>query len=110
MSIFGGGGSGAVVPKDPVTIYEALVNRLGSPDSLVIDKGSTASSAADAAKSADVAIVVLAQTSHEGADRTSINLNINGANSGDDVVSAVGAAQPNTVVVTISPGPFLTNW
>jgi beta-glucosidase len=28
----------------------------------------------------------------------------------DDIVSAIGKAQPNTVVVTISPGPFLTNW
>jgi beta-glucosidase len=45
-----------------------------------------------------------------GTDRTSLNLNIDGASSGDDIVSAVGTAQPNTVVVTISPGPYLTNW
>jgi hypothetical protein len=45
-----------------------------------------------------------------GTDRTSLNLDIDGASSGDDIVSAVGMAQPNTVVVTISPGPYLTNW
>ena len=35
--VFGGGGSGAVVPKAPVSIYEALSARLGSVP-MVTDK------------------------------------------------------------------------
>ena len=40
-AMFGGGGSGAVVPKAPVSIYDALVKRLGSSVTLVTDQGKT---------------------------------------------------------------------
>ena len=51
-----------------------------------------------------VAVVVLAQSSHEGADRTSLYLNQ------DALVAQTAAANNNTVVVAISPGPFLSDW
>jgi beta-glucosidase len=53
---------------------------------------------------ADVAIVVIAQSSHENADRTDLNL------VQSSLVASIAAAQPNTIVVTVSPGPFLTPW
>lgn len=56
------------------------------------------------AGAAEVAIVVLAQTSHEGADRVNMTLDQS------DLVHAIAAANPKTIVVTISPGPFLTPW
>jgi beta-glucosidase len=52
----------------------------------------------------EVAIVVIGQTSHEGADRSTLSLDQS------DLVAAVAAAQRNTIVVAISPGPFLTPW
>jgi hypothetical protein len=52
----------------------------------------------------EVAIVVIGQTSHEGADRSTLSLDQS------DLVTSVAAAQRNTIVVAISPGPFLTPW
>ena len=57
-----------------------------------------------AAKQSLVTIVVLAQSSHENADRDNITL------AQSELVSTVAAVQPNTVVVTITPGPFLTDF
>lgn len=68
------------------------------------DNGNNLETAAAVAKAADVAIVVLAQTSSEGKDRTNMTL------PQSEVVSAVAAVQPNTIVITVSPGPFLTPW
>lgn len=187
--LFGGGGSGSVVPKAPVTVWDALNVALGgsvgepmcgkpTPDTdlfayagksakvaphnataagccatcvsnskwssftyhpggadcwchpanttvvhkqgyvsstcrssavpaaaLVYENGADETAAVSAAKAADVAIVVLAQTSHEGADR---DMNITLVQS--TLVAKIVAANQNVIVVTISPGPFLTPW
>ena len=71
---------------------------------LAYDSGSDPDRAVALAKAAEVAIVVIGQTSHEGADRTTLALDQS------DLVTAIAAAQPNTIVVAISPGPFLTPW
>jgi hypothetical protein len=116
---------------------------------LTYANGKDAAAAIAAAKAASVAIVVLAQTSHEGADRTTLTLGQSA------LVANVSAANPRTVrhcwllllhpslwhalnpfcksllhsrpyslppsilnprvlqwqvVLTISPGPFLTPW
>ena len=47
---------------------------------------------------------MIAQTSHEGQDRTTLALHQS------DLVASVAAMQPNTIVIAISPGPFLTPW
>lgn len=57
-----------------------------------------------AAAAADVAVVVLAQTSREGQDRTSLDL------VQSNLVAKIAEVQQRTIVVTISPGPFLTPW
>jgi len=194
--LYGGGGSGHVVPKSPVSIYDALVDVLGHPGPVppvtctVVDRntdyecgdgnsqrvkaanntveaccdacreggaqwvaftfkdtndnggcwchpgkgctkltknreaynsgtcgggiatggpvayddGTNIDSSTAIAKAADVAIVVLSQTSSEGHDRDNITLGQSA------IVSAIAAAQPNTIVITVSPGPFLTPW
>ena len=71
---------------------------------LAYDSGTDPDRAVALAKAAEVAIVVIGQTSHEGADRTTLALDQS------DLVTAIAAAQPNTIVVAISPGPFLTPW
>ena len=66
--------------------------------------GTNAAEAVAAAKAAKVAIVVVAQSSHEGIDRATLLLDQS------DLVTTVAAVQPNTIVIAISPGPFLTPW
>eukprot|EP00040_Diaphanoeca_grandis_P016729 m.86681 g.86681 ORF g.86681 m.86681 type:complete len:826 (-) comp25989_c0_seq1:109-2586(-) len=75
-----------------------------SPGPVVYDTAEDVNAAAAIAKEAEVAIVVIAQTSREGLDRVNMSLDQS------SVVSAIAAVQPNTIVVTISPGPFLTPW
>ena len=189
LPIFGGGGSGAVTPKAPVTIYAALAAKLGdgtgnSNQSCSVDdpdtdyfggkggsvevvavpatvsgccaacsshtgawktftfapgaacwchpaavtkvqgkpgfmsgscgnapspyvsyaNGNVVADAVAAAKQSEVTVVVLAQSSHENADRDNITL------AQSELVAAVAAVQPNVVVVTITPGPFLTQF
>eukprot|EP00937_MAST-01D_sp_MAST-1D-sp2_P002356 g2356.t1 len=74
---------------------------------VVYDDGSDAARASQAAAAADVAIVFVATTSHEGADRGSLSFD-GGA---DGLVAAVAAAAGNrTVVAAVAPGAFLTPW
>jgi beta-glucosidase len=71
---------------------------------LAYESGENVAAAVAAAKAAQVAVVVLAQSSHEGADRTTLALGQS------ELAAAVAAVQPKTVVVTVTPGPFLTPW
>lgn len=59
-----------------------------------------------AAHAADVAIVFAAEPSAEGMDRTSLAL----SGDQDDLIAAVAAANPRTVVVLHTPGPVLMPW
>jgi beta-glucosidase len=76
------------------------------PANVLYDDGSNLTSAAATAAAADIAIVVVATTSSEGTDRPNLDF----PNGQDDVVFAVAAAQPNTIVVCINPGAVLTPW
>lgn len=101
--IFGGGGSGAVVGKSPSTVLAALTSRLGV-DIVSYSDGTNATSAAALAAGSNVSIVVLAQSSSEGKDRATLKLDQS------DLVDLVAEAAKKTVVVAVSPGPFLTPW
>lgn len=68
--------------------------------------GSDPVAAAALAASVDVAVVVVATSSHEGADRTNLSLPL----WHDQLVEAVAAAQPKTVVVARCPGSCLMPW
>ena len=105
-AIFGGGGSGRVAPKHAVSILEGLRARLGDARvSFSSGSGSGGAAAAvAAAAAADVAIVVLAATSAEGKDRSNLTL------AQSELVAPVASANTRTVVVTVTPGPFLTHF
>lgn len=107
-SIFGGSGSGKVIPIASPSLWDALRERGGTcggaDGKCVYNDGKNADEAAKAAQSADIAIVVLSATSSEGKDRTTLELDQ------ESIVEKVAAANPNTIVVTITPGPFLTHW
>ncbi|MEC7097890.1 MAG: glycoside hydrolase family 3 C-terminal domain-containing protein, partial [Candidatus Thermoplasmatota archaeon] len=70
------------------------------------DVGTDTAHAAETAKTADVAVVLVATNSHEGADRDSLSF---GGNA-DDLVAAVAAANKRTVAVGVTPGAALTPW
>ena len=70
------------------------------------DDGSDPKRAAALAAKADVAIVFVATDSSEGSDRASLHFD-DGA---DDLIAAVAAAAPKTVVSAVSPGAALTPW
>src|SRR5439155_6392138 len=74
-----------------------------------VDEDSLISAAADAAAKADVALVVVGTNSvveSEGYDRTSLAL----PGRQDDLVRAVAAANPRTVVVVNAGSPVLLPW
>ncbi|WP_158839387.1 glycoside hydrolase family 3 C-terminal domain-containing protein [Saccharothrix deserti] len=62
--------------------------------------------AVDAARAADVAVVVVGDDSTEGADRPSIDLPGNQ----DELVAAITTANPDTVVVLETGGPVTMPW
>ena len=70
------------------------------------DSGVNATRAAALAAAADVAIVVVATSSGEGADRADLSLPA----WQDSLVAAVAAAQPATVAVARCPGACLMPW
>merc|ERR1712228_817536 len=68
--------------------------------------GSNVGDAVNKAKGADVAIVFMSTSSKEGGDRANLDF----PNDQTNVVNAVIAAQPNTIVVCFHPGAVLMPW
>jgi len=64
------------------------------------------STAAATAKAADLAIVFVASQSSEGSDRASLSL----PDGQDDLIAAIVAAQPNTIVIVHGPAPIVMPW
>ena len=111
-AIFGGTGSGSVVPSNPISPWDALT-AAGSPArkrgfSSFVDggDGSDLGKAAAAAAAAEVSLVMVGIKSGEGADRETLGL---GGNQ-DALVAAVCAKSPRCVVVVSSPGAVLLPW
>lgn len=73
---------------------------------IVYNDGSDITSAAAAAASANVAMVFASTTSHEGADRATLDLDGNA----NQLIPAIGQAQKNTVVALVNPGPITSEW
>lgn len=74
--------------------------------SVIYDNGSDLVAAAETAVSADIAIVFGYYTQGEGEDMPDLALD----NSGDALISAVAAANPNTVVILQTGGPVTMPW
>jgi beta-glucosidase len=102
--ITGGGGSGAVTPYYQSTVYAGIAHALaaaGAHTTVMYSDGSDVAEAVQLATQADVAIVVVAATSSEGSDRTTLDLQQAA------LAQAVAQAQSRTVVVAVSPGQFV---
>ena len=106
-----GGGSSQIDEFRVTTPQQALVDRLG-PDRVVFDDGSDRARAAELARTADVAVVVVGDRMSEGYDKTSLDLNADQSDRIDRnaLIEAVAAAQPRTVTVLQTGGPVLTPW
>jgi beta-glucosidase len=102
----GGGGSSHVIPYYSVSPVQGIKARAGSAVQVTSDPGTDTAQAAAKARAADVAVVVVGDTSREGMDRPSMSLPGNQ----DALISAVTAANPNTVVVLETGAPVTMPW
>jgi beta-glucosidase len=102
----GGGGSSHVNPLYTTTPLQAIVHRAGPGVAVTTSTGADATEAANVAKSADVAVVIVSDAEREGADRPNMSLTGNQ----DQLVQSVAAANPHTVVVVDSGAPVLMPW
>lgn len=100
-----GGGSGGVVPPYVVSPLQGLQAVLPRTTFIYLD-GKNASEAGEAASNADVAIVIVGERTSEGMDRVGLGL----PPGQDDMVRAVAAGQPKTVVVARCSGACLMPW
>jgi beta-glucosidase len=101
-----GGGSSYVTPPPVSTPLSAIAARAGAGVTVSSYSGSDPTQAAAAAAQAQVAIVFASYNESEGSDLTSIDL----PNNQDALISAVAAANPNTIVVLNTGGPVLMPW
>jgi beta-glucosidase len=101
----GGGGSSHVVPLYTVSPVDGLQQRAGSQVNVQLNDGSDISNAVALAKAADVAIVMVRDTETEGKDH---GLTLLGNQ--DDLVQAVAAANPHTIVVLKTGSAVLMPW
>lgn len=90
------------------TYHQGLVSGACAPyhgPNLTYASGDDIQAAVNLARSADVAIVVVATSSSEGGDRKDLSLG-----KWDAIAAAVTAAQPHTVVVVRAPGAATMPW
>ena len=103
----GAGSAGVNLPYN-VTPLAGITNRAGSGITVNYAQGDGASvsQAVALATSADVAIVCVGQQTSEGSDRSSLSL----PNGQDALISAVAAANSNTIVVVYLSSSVLMPW
>jgi beta-glucosidase len=101
----GGGGSSHVIPFYTVNPVPAIERRVGSQVSVLFDNGDNVSQAVSLARSADAAIVMVGDDEREGRDH-SIALDGNQ----DELVHAVAAVNPHTIVVLKTGSAVLMPW
>lgn len=102
----GGGGSSRVNPLYTVKPVDGIKSHVAPGTTVTYDSGSAIDQAAEAAREADVAVVMVGERSSEGRDRPNLSLPDNQ----DALVEAVAAANPHTVVVVKSGGAVLMPW
>src|SRR5829696_2859579 len=107
-----GGGSSNVTPFYTVTPKAGIEKRVGGAAQVTFNDGSSPSSAAAAARAADVAIVFASDSQTEFVDKPCLTLQCGNPSKGDQdgLIRAVAQANPNTVVVLQTGGPVLTPW
>ena len=112
-----GGGSSNIDPYEFTSVRDAVTARAAAAGAEVsYDDGSDPGRAADLADAADAAVVVVADTASEGADKSCLGLDCGAGPIGgveldrDALIEAVAAANPRTIVVLETAGPVLTPW
>ena len=101
-----GGGSAGVNSSGTVTPLQGITARAGSGTTVNYNDGSSDSSAASLAASSSVAVVFVGNDESEGSDLSSIDL----SSAENSLVSAVAAANPNTVVVLNTGSAVTMPW
>lgn len=101
----GGGGSSHVLPLYTVDPVPGIQGRVGDHVKVEFADGKDISQAVSLAKSADVAIVMVGDNEEEGKDHPIIL-----AKKQDQLVAAVAAANPRTVVVLKTGSAVLMPW
>ena len=102
-----GGGSAAVNSSGTVTPLQGITSRAASSGATVrYDSGSSTSSAASLAASSSVAVVFVSDFESEGSDLGGIDL----PSAENSLISAVAAANPNTVVVLNTGSAVTMPW
>ena len=107
-----GGGSSRIAPYSFTTPRAAIVARAGAGVDVRYDDGTDLARARSVARGADAAVVVVADTAGEGADKPCLALDC-GAQDGvrrDRLIDAVAAANRRTIVVLETAGPVLVPW
>jgi beta-glucosidase len=104
-AVTGGGGSSHVVPLYTITPVAGIQQRVGPAVNVAFADGSNILQAVELAKSADVAVVMVGDTETEGHDHP---LTLGGNQ--DQLVEAVAAANPHTVVVLKTGSAVLMPW
>jgi beta-glucosidase len=104
-AINGGGGSSHVVPLYTVDPLEGLRQRAGSSANVTLSDGADAAEAASLARGADVAVLMVGEVDTEGHDH---GLELDGAQ--NELISAVAAANPRTIVVLKTGSAILMPW
>jgi beta-glucosidase len=120
---YGGGGSSHVPAAGsvPVVSPQQGITQRGAAngDTVVYADGTVIADAVAAAKASDVAIVYANDAETEGTDRPDLGLNYGACGgfscaqvpvSQDQLIGAVAAANPNTVVVLNTGGPVRMPW
>jgi beta-glucosidase len=103
----GGGGSSKVNPIRAVTPAASIARRVeGSNVELTINASAGPDEAAQLAAAADVAVVVVGSFETEGTDRLSMSL----PDGQDDLIAAIAAANPRTIVFLHAGSPVLMPW
>lgn len=102
----GGGGSSAVTPLYTVKPLDGIKRQLRSDATVTYNDGTDTAAAANVASSADLAILMVGNKDREGRDRPNLSLPDNQ----DQLVDAVAAANPHTIVVLKTGGPVLMPW
>ncbi|POM24105.1 Thermostable beta-glucosidase B [Actinomadura rubteroloni] len=105
-----GAGSARVQPFSSVSPERGITARAGA--SVTYADGRDTRAAAEAARKAKVAIVFATDSEGEFIDRSCLTLRCGDALRGDQdaLISAVAAANPNTIVVLETGGPVLMPW
>jgi beta-glucosidase len=107
-----GGGSADVQPYSFVTPRAGITTRAGPGVDVRYDPGDDLARAESVARAADAAVVVVADTAGEGADKPCLGLDCGATDQldRDRLIERVAAANRRTVVVLETAGPVLTPW